>query len=70
MPDTMPKLGDKLCYTCGGVNEHTQPLCDGAMMELISVYTRAQAIEDGVLVDCSQEPFGQLNREVGMATPG
>ena len=34
--------------------------------ELISVYTRAEAIEDGILVDCTQEPFDTLNRNVGL----
>jgi hypothetical protein len=34
--------------------------------ELVSVYLRKDAIEDGVLVDCTQEPFDGLNREVGL----
>lgn len=34
--------------------------------ELISVYSRAQAIEDGVLVDCTDDPFDELNRNAGL----
>ena len=34
--------------------------------EIISRYTRAQAIEDGVLVDMTLEPFGSLAREAGI----
>jgi len=34
--------------------------------ELISVYSRAQAIEDGVLVDCTNDPFDELNRNAGV----
>jgi hypothetical protein len=34
--------------------------------ELISVYTREQAIEDGVLIDCTQDPFDELNRNAGL----
>jgi hypothetical protein len=34
--------------------------------ELISVYSRQQAIADGVLVDCTDEPFDELNRNAGL----
>jgi hypothetical protein len=34
--------------------------------ELISVYSRDQAIEDGVLIDCTDEPFDELNRNAGL----
>jgi hypothetical protein len=34
--------------------------------ELISVYSRGQAIEDGVLIDCTDEPFDELNRNAGL----
>src|SRR5260370_12806099 len=37
--------------------------------EIISMYTRAQAIEDGILVDMTQEPFGTLAREAGLKWP-
>jgi hypothetical protein len=37
--------------------------------EIISMYTRAQAIEDGILVDMTQEPFGALAREAGLKWP-
>lgn len=33
---------------------------------VISVYQRRQAIEDGFLVDCTEEPFDTLNREAGL----
>jgi hypothetical protein len=33
---------------------------------LISVYTRREAIEDGILVDCSQDAFDELNRQAGL----
>jgi len=34
--------------------------------ELISVYLRQQAIEEGVLVDCTDDPFDELNRNAGL----
>lgn len=34
--------------------------------ELLSVYSRAEAIEDGILVDCTQDPFDDLNRNAGV----
>ena len=34
--------------------------------ELISVYSREQAITDGVLVDCTEDPFDELNRNAGL----
>jgi Family of unknown function (DUF6573) len=36
---------------------------------IISAYTRKQAIEDGILVDMTQEPFGQMAREAGITFP-
>jgi hypothetical protein len=36
---------------------------------IIHTYTRAQAIEDGVLVDLSQAEFGQLFKEAGIRFP-
>jgi hypothetical protein len=35
----------------------------------IITYSRAEAIEDGVLVDMTQEPFGSLAREAGITWP-
>jgi hypothetical protein len=47
------KEGDMVCYDCGRVNEHS-PNCKAQdVAEVLSVYTRAQALEDGVLVDVS-----------------
>ena len=37
--------------------------------EILSQYTRAQAIEDGILVDMTVEPFGSLARETGLKWP-
>jgi hypothetical protein len=34
--------------------------------ELISVYRREQAIEDGVLIDCTEDPLDELNRNAGL----
>jgi hypothetical protein len=62
------KEGDKVCVKCGGVNEH-RPGCSGEgdlEFEVISYYGRKTAIEDGVLVDCTQPPFDELNRNAGI----
>jgi hypothetical protein len=32
----------------------------------IAKYSRAEAIEDGVLIDCTQPPFDELNRNAGL----
>jgi len=37
--------------------------------DIISQYTRAEAIEDGILVDMTVEPFGSLAREAGLKWP-
>lgn len=34
--------------------------------ELTSMYSRAQAIEDGVLIDCTDDPFDELTRNAGV----
>jgi hypothetical protein len=34
--------------------------------ELITVYSRAEAIEDGALVDCTEDPFDELNWNAGL----
>jgi hypothetical protein len=44
-----------------------QDLFEGA--EIISAYTRKQAISDGVLVDMGVEPFGKLAKEAGLKWP-
>ena len=44
-----------------------QDLFEGA--EIISVYTRKQAISDGVLVDMTVEPFGRLAKDAGLKWP-
>ena len=43
-----------MCYGCGGVNEHSPDCVAQDVAEVISVYTRAQALEDGALVDVSE----------------
>lgn len=63
----MPLLhtGDCICASCGGVNGQHRPACvGGESIEVLSVYTRSQAIEDGVLVDCEQEPMGEVRCQV------
>lgn len=60
--------GDKICLQCGGVKRH-EPDCsagDDQMFEVISAYSRHQAILDGVLVDSTQPPFDELNRNAGI----
>jgi hypothetical protein len=37
--------------------------------EILSRYTRAQALEDGILVDMTVEPFGSMAREAGLKWP-
>jgi hypothetical protein len=37
--------------------------------EIVSRYSRIEAIEYGVLVDMTQEPFGSLAREAGIIWP-
>jgi hypothetical protein len=34
--------------------------------ELVSVYTRQEAIDDGVLIDCTTDFFDELNRNAGL----
>ena len=60
--------GDRVCLQCGGVNGHNPGCSAGSdqVFKVISAYSRAQAIEDGVLVDCTQPPFDELNRNVGI----
>jgi hypothetical protein len=60
--------GDKVCLQCGGINGHNPDCSAGSdqVFEVISTYSRAQAIEDGVLVDCGQPPFNELNRRAGI----
>jgi len=57
--------GDHICPSCGGINSQHRPACAGGEpIEVISVYTRQQGIEDGILVDCEQEPMGGMRRQV------
>ena len=58
------KEGDSVCYGCGGVNEHSANCTAQDVAEVISVYTRAQALEDGVLVDVSE-----MAKEAGIKFP-
>src|SRR5271169_6732758 len=51
--------GDRICASCGGMNGKHRPGCIGDdNVEVISVYGRQQAVEDGILVDCEQAPMG------------
>lgn len=57
--------GDRICASCGGMNSRHQPTCTAdEFVEVISVYTRRQAIEDGILVDCDQAPMGEMRRQI------
>jgi hypothetical protein len=57
--------GDRICASCGGINGHHQPTCIAdESIEVISVYTRQQAIEDGILVDCEQAPMGEMRSQI------
>jgi len=57
--------GDRICASCGGTNNRLQPTCTAEeFVEVISVYTRRQAIEDGILVDCEQAPMGEMRRQL------
>src|SRR5438552_19116883 len=56
--------GDRVCYGCGGVNEHSASCAAQDVAEVISVYTRAQAREDGVLIDVSE-----MAKEAGIKFP-
>src|SRR5260370_2119859 len=54
---------------CGDVQTTEPPktgdIVDHRLMgrvELISIYLREAAIDDGILVDCTQDPFDELNR--------
>jgi hypothetical protein len=60
--------GDKVCLKCGGINGHIDGCSadNDLVLEVVSTYSRAQAIEDGVLVDCSEAPFDELNRAAGI----
>jgi hypothetical protein len=47
------------------MNGGHQPTCIGdESVEVISVYTRQQAIEDGILVDCEQAPMGEMRTQL------
>jgi hypothetical protein len=52
-------------------NEVRKPMDDIKEIfgEVISTYSRAQAIEDGVLVDLAQGELGELVREAGIRYP-
>ena len=58
------QTGDRICASCGGVNGHHQPTCTGdESVEVINVYSRQQAIENGILVDCEQPPMGEMRSQ-------
>jgi hypothetical protein len=57
--------GDRICASCGGVNGHHQSACSGGdSIEVIHAYSRQQAIDDGILVDCEQAPMGEMRRQL------
>ena len=57
--------GDRICASCGGMNGRHRPACSGdESIDVINVYTRRQAIDDGILVDCEQAPMGEMRRQL------
>src|SRR5664279_1018494 len=60
----LPHTSDRICASCGGMNGRHRAACSGdESVEVISVYGRQQAIEDGILVDCEQAPIGEMRRQ-------
>ncbi len=57
----------------GPHHQHTKGLPmfppDFEAPDIVSAYTREQAIEDGVLIDMNREPFATLSREAGLKSP-
>ena len=57
--------GDRICASCGAISGKHRPGCIGDdTVEVISVYGRLQAIEDGILVDCEQAPMGEMRTQL------
>ena len=57
--------GDRICASCGGINGRHRAGCSGdESIDVINVYSRQQAIEDGILVDCEQAPMGDMRRQL------
>jgi len=57
--------GDRICASCGGISGKHRLGCIGDnSVEVISVYSRQQAIDDGILVDCEQAPMGEMRRQL------
>ena len=57
--------GDRICASCGGINGRHRAACFGdESIDVLNVYTRRQAIEDGILVDCEQAPMGEMCRQL------
>jgi len=72
MSETKPSKSGKLldastwdALRSAGITEE-ELLADQPFGPIIASYTRAQAIEDGVLVDLTQPPTGELLREAGV----
>src|SRR5271166_5749092 len=61
----MLHTGDRICASCGGINSRHRAACSGdESIDVLNVYTRRQAIEDGILVDCEQAPMGEMRRQI------
>ncbi len=57
--------GDRICASCRGMNGKHRPGCIGDdTVEVISIYGRQQAMEDGILVDCEQAHMGEMRRQL------
>src|ERR1035438_1494119 len=57
--------GDRICASCGGINGRHRAACSGdESIDVLNVYTRRQAIDDGILVDCEQAPIVEMRRQL------
>ena len=62
---TLLHTGDRICASCGGMNGRHRAACSGdESIDVLNVYTRRQAIDDGILVDCEQAPMGEMRRQL------
>jgi hypothetical protein len=62
---TLLHTDDRISASCGGITGRHRPTCTvDESVEVISVYTRQQAIEDGILVDCEQAPMGEMRTQL------
>ena len=57
--------GDRICASCGGINGRHEATCTAdEFVEVISVYARQQAIDEGILVDRAEAPMGEMRSQL------